>query len=225
MDRRSLRAWVAGSSLGGVRRWSPQGRAGSSLGPARRARRSSPAVVLAAVLAASLLAACSRSSKTYSAKGFNPEFPSFLPKKTLSPKVDQVLVGTAAKPALSVQGESIEVTTPAWSVLVEVSGPVVPGEGLPLQQPATTCTWTVTMSKATAVVPVSLADFNTIDHLGTIYQPSAVEGQAPPPAEVDPGETATFQVRAYEAVGEGIMRWAPISRQIVAEWDFEVEND
>lgn len=183
------------------------------------------AVVLAAVVAASLLAACSHSSKTYSAKGFNPQFPSFLPKKTLNPNVDQVLVGTAAKPALSVQGEPIEVKTPAWSVLVEISGPTVPGEGLPRQQPATTCTWTVTLSKATAAVPVSLADFNTIDHLGTIYQLSPVEGQAPPPAQVHPGETATFQVRAYEAVGEGIMRWAPINQKIVAEWDFEVEND
>jgi hypothetical protein len=178
-------------------------------------------------MAASMLVACSHSShaSTYSPKGFNPQFPSFLPKKTLNPNVDQVLVGTAAKPALSVQGESIEVKTAAWSVLIDVSGPVVPGEGLPLQQPATTCTWTVTMSQATAPVPVSLADFNTVDHLGSIYQLSPVEGQAPPPSEVDPGQTATFQVRAYEAVGEGLMRWAPINQQIVAEWDFEVEND
>ena len=35
----------------------------------------------------------------------------------------------------------------------------------------------------------------------------------------------TFEVRGYEAVGEGIMRWAPVHQKIVAMWDYEVEND
>ena len=33
------------------------------------------------------------------------------------------------------------------------------------------------------------------------------------------------QALSYEAVGEGLMRWAPIGQKIVAEWDYEVEND
>jgi hypothetical protein len=161
----------------------------------------------------------------YAGGHFTPQFPSFLPARSLHPADDRVLTGTTAKPALSVQGESVRVETPAWSVLVDVQGPVVPGEGLPVQTPATTCTWTVTMSQATATVPVSLVDFNSVDHLGHIYQLTAVEGQPAPPTAVAPGQTVRFQLRAYEAVGEGIMRWAPDRQHIVAMWDYEVEND
>jgi hypothetical protein len=186
------------------------------------------AVLFAAVAAAAVLAGCGSPTKPYnpySAKGFSPQYPSFLPKKTLNATSDQVLTGTAAKPALSVQGDGVEVKTAAWSVLIDVQGPVVPGEGLPYQTPYTTCTWTITMSNATAAVPVSLAAFSTIDHLGHVYQMSAVAGQPVLPSVVEPGQKVTFEVRAYEAVGEGLMRWAPIGNQIVAEWDFEVEND
>jgi hypothetical protein len=42
---------------------------------------------------------------------------------------------------------------------------------------------------------------------------------------VRPGQTVTFQARDYEAVGEGLMRWAPDGDHIVAKWDFIVEND
>src|SRR6202035_3697284 len=98
----------------------------------------------------------------YGAARSSPTFPSFLPKKTLNTNDDRVLTGTPAKPALTVEGEGIEVKTPHWSVLINVSGPVVPGEGLPNQQPYTTCTWTVTMANATGPVPLALGNFNTI---------------------------------------------------------------
>ena len=35
----------------------------------------------------------------------------------------------------------------------------------------------------------------------------------------------SFELRAVESVGEGLMRWAPDGRNIVARWDFVVEND
>ena len=65
-------------------------------------------------------------------------YPSFLPKKTLQPDVDAALVGTEAKPALQVEGLPVEVKTKAFDVEATVSGPIVPGEGLPNQQAATT---------------------------------------------------------------------------------------
>jgi hypothetical protein len=154
-----------------------------------------------------------------------PSYPSFLPRKTLVPHVDAVLVGTEDKPALQVEGLPVEARTKAFSVRVIVSGPVVPGEGLPDQPAATTCTWTVTMTDATADVPVSIADFHSVDHLGSVFLMGLVPGEHPPPPVLHPGRTVTFKLRAYELVGEGMMQWAPDHRHVVAYWDYTVEND
>jgi hypothetical protein len=86
-----------------------------------------------------------------------------------------------------------------------VAGPVVAGQGLPYQQPATTCTWTVTMKDATADVPVSLADFHAVDHLGHVDVQGLLPGERHPPSVLHPGQTLTFQMRAYELVGQGAM--------------------
>lgn len=161
----------------------------------------------------------------YSGGHFHPRYPSFLPAKTLDTSSDRVLTGTVAEPALTAEGDAVEVVTPAWSVRVVVAGPVVPGEGLPDQTAYTTCTWTVTMSGASGRVPVRLADFDSIDHLGHVYRLVTVEGRPGPPPSVSPGQAVSFEVRAYEAVGEGLMRWAPDGTHIVGMWDYEVEND
>jgi hypothetical protein len=180
---------------------------------------------LSLALALSLSACGSHSYNPYAGGKFDPRFPAFLPARTITPHDDHVLTGTTAKPALTVEGEGVVVTMPGWSVRVVVSGPVVPGEGLPYQAPSTTCTWTVTMADATGAVPISLADFNTIDHLGHIYRLAFVEGQPLPPPVLTPGTSVSFELRAYEAVGEGLMRWAPVDQKITAMWDYEVEND
>jgi hypothetical protein len=152
-------------------------------------------------------------------------YPAFLPKKTLNPNVDATLVGTMERPALQTEGLAVEVETSKFHVLVTVSGPVVPGEGLPAQLDATTCTWTVTMRDASAVVPVSLADFHSVDHLGSVFLMGLVPGEHGPPSTLRPHHTITFQLRAYELVGEGVMQWAPDHRHVVANWDYTVEND
>lgn len=152
-------------------------------------------------------------------------YPSYLPPSTLHYDSDALVVGTAAKPALTNQGDPVRVVTPHWSVVAVVTGPEVPGEGLPYQASVTTCTWTVTLSKATGDVPISTADFNSIDDRGDVYQPEFVPGQPIPPKILRPGKTVTFELRAAEAVGEGLMRWAPVGGHIVAKWDFVVEND
>jgi hypothetical protein len=152
-------------------------------------------------------------------------YASYLPKSTLHQQNDVRLTGTAAQPALTSEGDGVEVRTPKWSVLMTVSGPEVPGEGLPYQTPATTCTWVVTMSGATGLVPVAARDFTSIDHLGAVYRPVFVKGQPVPPKFLRPGQRVSFELRAVQVVGEGLMRWAPNGHNIVAKWDFEVEND
>ena len=173
-------------------------------------------VAVAILVAAWALVGCGASHSGY---------PTFLPKKTLDPSVDATLVGTMAKPALTVEGLPVEVHTAAWSVRITVSGPVVPGEGLPTQSDATTCTWTVVMSDATGAVPLSVSQFHSVDHLGSVFLMGLVPGQPLPSTEVRPGQTVTFHLRAYELVGEGVMQWAPDLHRVVADWDYTVEND
>lgn len=182
----------------------------------RRATELGVKPVVAGLLCALVLAGCGSTAAVY---------PSFLPKKTLDPKVDQALVGTMSKPALQIEGLPVDVDTTQFHVRVTVSGPVVPGEGLPDQPAATTCTWTVTMKDASANVPVSIADFHSVDHLGAVFLMGLVPGERPPPTVLHPGETLTFRLRAYELVGEGMMQWAPDQKHVVADWDYTVEND
>ena len=158
-------------------------------------------------------------------KKWVPHYPSFLPKKTLDPDVDAPLVGTDARPALQVEGLPVDVRTKRFHVKVTVSGPVVPGEGLPDEPAATTSTWTVTMKDATANVPVSLADFHSVDHLGSVFLMGLIPGEHAPPAVLHRGQTLSFKIRSYELVGEGMMQWAPDHKHVVAYWDYTVEND
>jgi hypothetical protein len=175
------------------------------------------------VLTAVLLAGFALALAGCGASTFKPT--RYLPSNVLDPDVDAPLVGTVMKPALQVEGLAVEVETAAFHVSVTVSGPIVPGEGLPYEPDATTCTWTVTMKDATADVPVSIADFHSVDHLGSVFLMGLVPGETPLPSVLHPGQTLTFQLRAYELVGEGMMQWAPDHQYVVAYWDYTVEND
>jgi hypothetical protein len=165
--------------------------------------------------------------KAAPAAGTTPlgSYPSFLPKSTLHQPTDSVLTGTAQRPALANEGDAVRVKTPGFSVLATVTGPQVPGEGLPFQASADTCTWVVTLSGATGSVPISAADFTAIDDQNNVYKPAFVPGQPKPPTVLKPGQEVSFELRAVEATGEGLMRWAPDAHDIVAKWDFVVEND
>jgi hypothetical protein len=200
-----------------------------------RARTLGPGLLCSVALASALvLAGCggasggggSGSGDTSALAGrTTAQYPSFLPKKTLNPTIDATLTGTEAKPALQSEGLAIKAETKAFHVDVTVSGPIVPGEGLPDQPAATTCTWTVTMKNATADVPVSIADFHSVDHLGSVFLMGLVPGEHAPPSVLHPGQRLTFQLRSYELVGEGMMQWAPDHKHVVGYWDYTVEND
>jgi hypothetical protein len=207
--------------------YSRQARLGPASAFAAEVRAGRPAGLALLVLLMLVLASCG--SATRHGAGSNGNhfggYPSYLPKSTLNFHSDTVLTGTVRRPALTSQGDGVEVRTTHWKVLVTVSGPQVPGEGLPYQAPSTTCTWVVTMSGASGPVPISPADFTSIDDLGNVYRPTFVPGQARPPRFLEPGRKVSFELRAAEAVGEGLMRWAPDGKNIVAKWDFVVEND
>jgi hypothetical protein len=139
--------------------------------------------------------------------------------------VEQTLTGTYASPALTIVGDYVQVKAPTFSVLALVTGPLVPGEGLPNQMGFDTCTWTVSFSHVVGRAPVAVADFDSIDHLGTVFKPYLVPGQPKLPKFVLPGHKLSFQIRAIMPVGEGLMRWAPNGNNIIAKWDYQVEND
>jgi hypothetical protein len=158
--------------------------------------------------------------------GLNTADPqSWLPKQQLAHPVDQTVAGTEAHPGLTVTGGYVQVTTPTFSVLAVVNGPVVPGEGLPVIQQFTTCTWTVSLSHVKGTVPIGVADFDSINHLQTVYTMTLVPGQPPLPTVLHTGQSLTFKLRAGMPTGEGLMRWAPDGNNIVAKWDYQVEND
>jgi hypothetical protein len=167
------------------------------------------------------LAGCSAQTATREPK--YGSLPTFLPKTSI--QADSVLTGSAAKPALTTEGDAVKVQMAHGTVLATVTGPAVPGEGLPYQTEATTATWTVTIKDPSAAIPIRAPDFTGIDHLGVIYQPKFVKGQPRPPKTLEPGASTTFELRAVMQVGEGLMRWAPDGTHVVGSWDFEVEND
>ncbi|GAB2463041.1 hypothetical protein [Jatrophihabitans fulvus] len=158
----------------------------------------------------------SRSDDTYGA------LPTFLP--TPAVEADKPVSGGPGRPAVTSQGDVVVARVGAGTVRATVLGPVVPGEGLPKVQEATTATWTVTLSGATAPVPVRVADFVALDDEGTIYRPRLVPGSPRPPSVIRPGARVSFPLRVVIATGEGVMRWQPDGR-LVAVWDFVVEND
>lgn len=183
---------------------------------------------LTAVLLGAAVSACGgHSSSAAGPSTSEPSYgglPSFLPSDAV--QADAELVGSAARPALTSQGDSVKVELPGGgSVHVVVTGPEVPGQGFVSPPPQTTCTWTVKLSGATTSVPLAADQFTTTDHLGNVYRLALVKGQPAPPAVVKPGATVTFELRTVMVVGQGLMRWAPDTHKVLASWDFTVEND
>jgi hypothetical protein len=187
--------------------------------PARRAVFVGVAVVLLGALSYGIYGL----TATHGPDVANPA--SWLPKQQLDHPVDQMLLGTVRSPALAVAGGLVDVRTSTFSAQAEINGPVVPGEGLPDQMAYTTCTWTFSIDHVVGRVPIALRDFDTINHLGTLFKLSLVPGQHALPSMLSTGQHLTFELRAVMPTGEGLLRWAPDGNNIVAKWDYQVEND
>jgi len=140
------------------------------------------------------------------------------------PSADHPLVGTYAKPVITVAGDVVEVKTPTFSARAVVTGPQVPGEGYLYQPQAVVATWTVHIYDVKGTIPLAAADFDSIDYLGTEF------GLLPPagttiPTSVSTGGHVSFELRGDVPIGENLFRWAPNGHNIVAKWDNQVEND
>ena len=182
------------------------------------------ALAALAVVASAAAAGCGSSpshAATRPALGFGT-LPAFLPKATVP--VDRIVTASADHPQLATQGVAVDVDLAAGRVRATVTGPAVPPFVAP-PPPAVTATFTVTLARATGSVPVHLSDFSITDQLGRTFEPTLVQGEAPPPAAVPAGQKVSFQLTAVMPTGEGRMHWAPGGGQPVVSWDFIVEND
>lgn len=151
-------------------------------------------------------------------------FPSWLPSASRAD--NQVLPGSTTSPALTEQGDAIRAELPAGgSVLITITGPAILNQGLSGPGESATGTWTVTLSQATVVVGIDLADFAGWDSTGAIYHPQSAPDQPAPPDNLQPGQTVSFNLTATIAAGEGVMQWAPDGQHPVGTWDFVLEND
>ena len=189
----------------------------------RRARTALIIGTLAAllgILAYGIYGLVSPGRQTYA--GGNPA--TWLPKQQLYQPVDRTLVGTYSDPAITVAGGDVRVKTPPFSALVVVTGPLVPGEGYNYQPQYVVATWTVHIWDVKGDIPLSAADFDTIDYVGTEFRLLPPQGTTMPKS-VSTGRQVTFQLRAVVPIGEDLLRWAPNGNNIVAKWDNQVEND
>jgi hypothetical protein len=151
-------------------------------------------------------------------------FPSYLPPQTLTAGSHRVVDASATAPALATQGDTVRVHLAQGTVQVTVVGPEVPVEGSLLSQTSTPATWTVTLSSATAALPVDPATFQAVDETGRVVGLHLV---GPAPAQVvRPGTTVRFQLHdpAFPT-GEGRLRWIPSGHLAPVEWDFVAETD
>ena len=164
-----------------------------------------------------------RGNSTPSADRYG-QLPSWLPRAKVP--VGRLVTATPAEPRLAVQGDTVAVHLPRGSVLATLVGPVVPEEG-EFPVPATSrCTFTVTFTSATGVVPLGRKAFTIVDELGHVHDPVVTaRGGGPVPARVLPGRTVTLIVTDVLPTGDGGVRWSPERAEPIVAWDFDVEID
>ncbi len=141
--------------------------------------------------------------------------------------VGRIVTATPSHPWLAVQGDAVRVQLPNARVLATVVGPAVPAEGQVPVPKTTPCTFTVTLTAASAPIPIRPRQFAAIDEQGALrtLQVRNLDG-GPPPGQVTPGTTVRLRMSAVLPTGQGRLLWAPLagSRPLV-QWDFDVEID
>jgi hypothetical protein len=153
----------------------------------------------------------------------------YIPAWLGTPKVPvgRVVTATPTHPWLAIQGDTVRVQLPNARVLATVVGPAVPEEGnVPV--PATSpCTFTVTLTSASAPIPIGPKQFTAIDERGELHTLTVrnLDG-GPPPTRVTPGTTVRLKMSAVLPTGEGRLMWAPLhGSRAPVQWDFDVEID
>jgi hypothetical protein len=141
--------------------------------------------------------------------------------------VGRVVTATTTHPWLAVQGDTVRVQLPKARLLATVVGPAVPEEGEVPVPETSPCTFTVTLTSASAPIPIRPTQFAAIDERGTIHtlEVQSLDG-GPPPNQVTPGATVRLKMSAVLPTGEGRLTWAPLKGgRPPVQWDFDVEID
>ncbi len=152
------------------------------------------------------------------------QLPSWLPKATIP--VGRVVNASAAHPWLAVQGDTVSVHLAHGRVLATTVGPAVPEEGRFPVPKTSPCTFIVTFTSASGVIPVRATAFTFLDELGRLHRPVVtVKGGGALPTRVRPGQTVSLLVSGVLPTGGGRLRWAPEGPTPLVSWDFDVEID
>ena len=133
---------------------------------------------------------------------------------------------SAEHPWLAIEGDTVLVHLARGQVLATAVGPAVPSEGqfpLPRTSP---CTFTITLTRASGLVPLRASAFSIVDELGRLHHPRVTtQDGGPLPATITPGQTVVVTVRDTLPTGNGQLRWAPGTVKPIVSWDFDVEID
>jgi hypothetical protein len=151
--------------------------------------------------------------------------PAWLGRPTVP--VGRVVTATPTRPWLAIQGDTVRVELPNARVLATVVGPAVPEEGKVPVPKTTACTFTVTLTFASAPILIRPRQFAAIDEQGALHTLKVRSlGGGPPPSQVTPGTTVRLKLSTVLPTGGGRLVWAPLegSRPLV-QWDFDVEID
>jgi hypothetical protein len=90
----------------------------------------------------------------------------------------------------------------------------------------TPCTFTLTLTSAAGVAPISRTAFTFLDEHGGLHHPRVTAGGGGPlPTRLRPGRTLSLVLRAVVPTGNGQLRWAPEGAKPIVSWDFDVEID
>jgi hypothetical protein len=141
--------------------------------------------------------------------------------------VGRVVTATPTHPWLAVQGDTVRVRLPTAQVLASVTGPAVPAEGQVPVPKTTPCSFTATLTAASAPVEIAPKQFEASDEQGLLHTLKVTNlNGGPPPTQVTPGRTVERKMTAVLPIGQGRLMWAPITggRPLV-QWDFDVEID
>ena len=143
-----------------------------------------------------------------------------------APPKNQVLSATAARPAVAIQGNSVELHLAHGSALATAVGPEVPDRIQGSADIHTPATWDLTFADVHGTIPIAPSLFTITDEQGALLLPHVtVAGGGPLPGTVPAGRPFTLSLKTVVSVGDGKLRYAPSGPNYLAEWDFDVETD
>jgi hypothetical protein len=150
--------------------------------------------------------------------------PSWLRKATAS--AHRILQASSGHSVLAIQGDTVSVDLRRGRVLATAVGPTVPHPGRVPISATTPCTFTVTFTAGSGVIPLSARAFTFVDELGHVHHPRVTAlGGGAPSQRLLPGRTVSLTVRGVLPTGNGSLEWAPKGPRPIVAWDFNVEVD